>query len=99
VLRDADADAAQGLRTTGVVLGKRWGLWLARALMVSASLYCALMLQPWAAAWSLMALLIPFSEHDVERYWTRVKLVYGCTWLGVCAWVYFTGRGGGLLLP
>lgn len=97
VVRDADADAAAGLRTTGVALGKRRGLWLARALMLCSSLYCALMLQPWAAALSLLALAIPFSEHAVAQYWTRVKVVYGFTWLGVCAWIFFEGSAGGLL--
>ncbi|MET0283804.1 MAG: UbiA family prenyltransferase [Polyangiales bacterium] len=99
VLRDADADAAAGLRTTGVVLGKRRGIWFARAMMLVSSIFCALVLQPWAAVISLTALLIPFDEHAVAQYWTRVKMVYGCCWLSVCAWIYFAGRAGGLLMP
>ncbi|HEY2735891.1 MAG TPA: UbiA family prenyltransferase, partial [Polyangiales bacterium] len=97
VMRDADEDADEGVRTTGVVLGKGRTLRLARVQMVACSLYAALFLQPWAAALSALALVVPFSEHSVERYWTRVKLVYGVSWLVLCASVFWNGGRGGWL--
>jgi 4-hydroxybenzoate polyprenyltransferase len=97
VMRDADEDRVEGVRTTGVVLGKRRTLLLARIQMVGCSLYCALFLQPWAAGASLGALILPFSEHEIVRYWTRVKLVYGIAWLCLCAWVFLRGERAGVL--
>lgn len=97
VMRDADEDREEGVRTTGVVLGKARSLILARAQMVLCSLYALLILQPWAAAVSLIALAIPFSETAIERYWTRVKLVYGVAWLVICAFIWWFGTQAGLL--
>ena len=97
VMRDADEDREEGVRTTGVVLGKARSLTLARVQMVFCSLYALLVLQPWAAAVSAGALIVPFSETSIERYWTRVKLVYGIAWLVICAWVWWYGGRAGLL--
>jgi 4-hydroxybenzoate polyprenyltransferase len=98
VMRDSDEDALEeGVRTTAVVLGKKRTLWLARALMVLSSVYALLVLHPAAAAISAVALALPFEPDRVERYWTRVKLVYGVAWLAICAWVFFTGQSDGLL--
>jgi 4-hydroxybenzoate polyprenyltransferase len=97
VMRDADEDREEGVRTTGVVLGKQRTLVLARTLMVVCSVYAALFMHPLAAAISAGALFIPFIESNVERYWTRVKLVYGVAWLVICAWVWFHGESSGLL--
>jgi 4-hydroxybenzoate polyprenyltransferase len=98
VMRDADDDALQGVRTTGVVLGKKRSLWLAKALMLTCTLYALLCLQPWAAAISVLTLLVPFSEKHVERYWTAIKLIYGFAWLLICAWVFLHGQRAGLLV-
>jgi 4-hydroxybenzoate polyprenyltransferase len=97
VMRDADEDAEEGVRTTGVVLGKARSLTLARVQMVGCTLYALLVLQPWAAAVSAGALLVPFSETAIERYWTRVKLVYGVAWLVICAWVFWYSSLAGML--
>jgi 4-hydroxybenzoate polyprenyltransferase len=97
VMRDADEDAEEGVRTTGVVLGKARTLLLARVIMVAVSAYAGLVMHPIAAVLSAFALFVPFSPTRVERYWTHVKLVYGITWLFVCAWVFFEGQSAGLL--
>jgi 4-hydroxybenzoate polyprenyltransferase len=97
VMRDADEDADEGVRTTGVVLGKQKTLMLARGLMVVCTAYAALFMHPAAAAVSAAALFIPFTEVNIERYWTRVKLVYGVAWLVICAWVWFYGESSGVL--
>jgi 4-hydroxybenzoate polyprenyltransferase len=97
VMRDADDDALEGVRTTGVVLGKARTLLLAKAIMLASTAYALLLLQPIAAAVSVVALVFPFDPRAVERYWTRVKLVYGVTWLVICGWVFWHGQTGGLL--
>jgi 4-hydroxybenzoate polyprenyltransferase len=97
VMRDADEDAAEGVRTTGVVLGKARSLRLAQGLMVLVTVYALLFMLPWAAAVTSIALVVPFSEDNVERYWTRVKLVYGVAWLVICGWVWWFGHLHGLL--
>jgi 4-hydroxybenzoate polyprenyltransferase len=97
VMRDAEEDAAEGVRTTGVALGKERTLTLARIIMAGVSLYGALVMHPVAAVVSAGAFLVPFVPDRIEQYWTRVKLVYGITWLFICAWVFFTGQSSGLL--
>ncbi|HEX7480119.1 MAG TPA: UbiA family prenyltransferase [Polyangiales bacterium] len=97
VMRDADEDAKdEGVRTTGVVLGQARTLLLARALMLATSLYAALVMHPAIAVLSAFALVVPFTKDDVALYWTRVKLVYGVTWLSVCALVFLQGHTAGL---
>ena len=97
VMRDAEEDAKEGVRTTGVMLGVKRSGTLARALMVLCTLYAAMVLHPWVAAVTIVALLIPCDERNIETYWTRVKLVYGVAWLMLCAWVFFQGRSAGML--
>jgi 4-hydroxybenzoate polyprenyltransferase len=97
VMRDADADALEGLRTTGVVLGQKRTLLLTRLLMVSCTVYALLVLHPLAALVSAAALVVPFRINEQEAYWTRVKLVYGVAWLVICGIVYFTGQSQGLV--
>ncbi|HEX3597621.1 MAG TPA: UbiA family prenyltransferase [Polyangiaceae bacterium] len=98
VMRDAEADAEEAdVRTTGVVLGVRRTLMLARALMIVCSVYAALVMNPIAAAVSVGALLVPFTANDIAKYWTRVKLAYGVTWLIVCGFVFLQQRSSGLV--
>jgi 4-hydroxybenzoate polyprenyltransferase len=97
VMRDADEDALEGVRTTGVVLGQRWTLALTRLLMVASSAYALLVLHPIAAAITVVALLLPFLSDRLETYWTRVKLVYGVAWLFLCVASFLTGHSSGLL--
>jgi 4-hydroxybenzoate polyprenyltransferase len=96
VLRDHDDDAAHGVRTTSVVLGKERTHALVRILMVLASAYALVVMVPASAAIGAGALLVPFDAGHVERYWTRIKLVYGVAWLVLCAWVLLNGHSGGI---
>ncbi len=97
VMRDAEQDAAEGLRTTGVVLGQPRTRVLARVLMLVSSVYALLVMHPLAAVISACTLLLPFVPDRVERYWTQIKLVYGVAWLVLCVWVYLYGHSAGLL--
>src|ERR1041385_156938 len=96
VMRDADEDAMEGVRTTGVVLGKKRTLLLARVLMIVSTAYAALVLHPIAAAVSALALVVPFSPDKVARYWTQVKLVYGIAWLVICALIFLQRHSAGM---
>ena len=98
VMRDADEDAEEGVRTTGVVLGKKRTLILARVMMVLVTAYAALFMHLAVAAISAVALVVPFIESNIERYWTRIKLVYGVAWLALCLWVFLYGESAGLLM-
>jgi 4-hydroxybenzoate polyprenyltransferase len=97
VTRDADEDAAEGVRTTGVVLGKTRAVWLARSLMLVSTAYAVLVIHPVAAAVMATALVIPFNKKRVEKYWTIVKFIYGIAFLLMCGFIYFDGRSSGLL--
>jgi 4-hydroxybenzoate polyprenyltransferase len=98
VMRDAEDDAEEeNVRTTGVVLGPKKTLALARAIMVSVTAYALLVMHPIAGALSAAAFAVPFHEDRIAQYWTRVKLVYGITWLFICAWVFLYGQSSGLL--
>jgi 4-hydroxybenzoate polyprenyltransferase len=97
VMRDADEDAEENVRTTGVVLGKVRTLLLARVGMVVASLYAAIVIHPVAAGITALTLVVPFAEGRIERYWTQVKMVCGIAWLFICVWVYFKGYTAGLV--
>ena len=97
VMRDAEEDAKEGVRTTGVALGvKRAGL-LARGLMVLCTAYALLVLHPVAAGISLVALLVPCDDQKIELYWTRIKMIYGVAWLMLCGWVFWKQTSAGLL--
>jgi 4-hydroxybenzoate polyprenyltransferase len=96
VMRDAPADAAAGIRTTGVALGMRATRRLSRALMLVACAFAALVLHPVAALLAASALLVPL-DGDMERRWTRVKLAYGAAWLFACGWIFATGHSAGLI--
>jgi hypothetical protein len=50
-----------------------------------------------AAALTAVALVVPSSKQLVERYWTRVKLIYGIAFLLMCGFAYFNGHSSGLL--
>jgi 4-hydroxybenzoate polyprenyltransferase len=97
VVRDADEDVLEHVRTTAVVLGKERTMRLARLMMFASSAYAAAFLQPWAAAVSLLAFVVPFDERAVEQYWTRVKLIYGVSWVVICGSVFLTGERSGWL--
>jgi 4-hydroxybenzoate polyprenyltransferase len=98
VIRDHDADARQGVRTTAVVLGVPRTLRLSRLLMLACALYAALALHPIAGAVAACAALLPLSDGRADRLWTRVKLVYGVAFLIGCALAYGHGQSAGLWL-
>lgn len=99
VVRDREADAALGLRTTAVALGDRATLRLGRVLAIVAAAYGVLAIHPWSGAVAALAALLPWREGNAARHWTRVKLTFGVAWLVACAEIYLDGASAGLLLP
>jgi hypothetical protein len=85
------------VRTTGVVLGQKKTLLLARALMVVSTAFAVLVIHPIAGLVSAVSLVIPFTPDRIARYWTLVKMNYGVTWLFICAWIFFAGHSAGLV--
>lgn len=84
VLRDEPSDRAAGVRTTAVVLGPRATAVIARALIVAAALYAALLLHPVGAALALGA-LVPFDPERANASWDRLRALFGLTWLALLA--------------
>lgn len=97
VMRDAPADAAIGVRTSGVVLGVARTRGLSRVLMVVASLLAAALLHPLAGLVAAAALLVPLDGSDVARRWNHVKAIYAAAWLIAIASIWLTGASAGLL--
>lgn len=98
VMRDADDDAhEEDVRTTGVVLGKQKTLMLARVIMVAVAAYAAVAMHPVAGILCGSVLMIPFHEDRIKQYWTRVKMVYGVTWLFICGFVFLNEQSAGML--
>jgi 4-hydroxybenzoate polyprenyltransferase len=98
VIRDHDADARLGVRTTAVALGMTRTLWLGRGLMFLCAGYAALVLHPLAGAVALGALMLRMRERRADRYWTAVKVTYGAAWLLACGSILASGHSDGLLL-
>lgn len=98
VVRDRDADARMGVRTTAVALGIPGSMWLCRVLMLLCAAYSALVLHPATGAIALLALFLRVRNGRVDRYWTAVKLTYGMAWLFACGSMLAAGHSNGLLL-
>jgi 4-hydroxybenzoate polyprenyltransferase len=98
VIRDHDGDRACGVTTTAVRLGPARALSLARAFMVLSAAYGIAVLERHVGIAMLVAPLVPFTDGDPGRYWTRVRLVLGLAWLGVLAVVAITGTSSGFLV-
>lgn len=84
VLRDEPSDRAAHVRTTAVVLGPRATAGIARALLVTAAVYAAVLLHPVGAAFALGA-LVPFDPDHANRSWDRLRALFGLTWLALLA--------------
>ncbi len=98
VMRDAPEDAAQGVRTTAVVLGHERTAMLARGLMVAASAWSLGVLSVLAAAIAAYAVMVRIDEDAAGRAWTSVKVIYGVAWLAICAAAWMHGRSVGLFV-
>ena len=82
VIRDHDADAATGVRTTAVALGVTRTLALVRVMLGVCAVYGALVVSPWLAALPALAILVPLDRVDVTRTWNQVRAVLGVAFLG-----------------
>lgn len=96
---DADDDAAAGVRTTAVALGRHRSLFWIRILMTLIAVITALFLQVLIGFWMLVAVLVPCGSGagGMMQYWTRIKLIYGLSWLGICWLLFQSGHAQGFL--
>jgi len=84
VLRDEASDRAAEVRTTAVVYGPRATAIIARALLVVAAVYAAVLLHPIGAVLALGA-LVPFDPERANASWDRLRALFGLTWLALLA--------------
>ena len=98
VVRDRQRDAAQGIRTTAVVLGATRTLLQVRSLLVVCALYTAAVLHPAIGALPLAAALLPLGEGSAARDWNRIKALCGLSFLASCALIWSDGSTEGLWL-
>jgi 4-hydroxybenzoate polyprenyltransferase len=97
VLRDREADAAFGVRTTAVALGSERTLLLLRFAMLLSAAYAVALLHRFFGVALLAALALPAGV-DVERYWHRVRFVFGLVWLALIAGIALDGASAGAFL-
>jgi 4-hydroxybenzoate polyprenyltransferase len=88
VIRDREADAAAGVRTTAVALGLPRAIMLVRVLLIGSAIYAAMMFAWWIAAAPLVAALLPISQGNIDRHWHRVRVLLGLALLAEAALVY-----------
>lgn len=91
VLRDRAEDAQAGISTTAVRLREHGTLALLRALILLAAVFASLLLQRFAGPVIALAALLPYGA-DARKYWNRVRLVFGCAWLGIIGYAMVTGH-------
>jgi 4-hydroxybenzoate polyprenyltransferase len=96
VLRDRESDAELGITTTAVRLGAERTLNVLRVAMLFAAGYAILILHRYLGIALLIAPLVPASG-DPQRYWNRVRLVFGLSWLAIIASIALQGTSSGVL--
>jgi 4-hydroxybenzoate polyprenyltransferase len=96
VLRDRESDAELGITTTAVRLGAERTLNVLRVTMLFAAGYAVLILHRYLGIALLIAPLLPASG-DPQRYWNRVRLVFGLSWLAIIASIALQGTSSGVL--
>lgn len=88
IIRDHDADAAAGVRTTAVYLGVARAGALVRVLLLGSAIYAGIWFAWWIALFPLAAALLPISREQIDRYWHRVRVLLGIALLAEAALVY-----------
>jgi len=102
VLRDHEEDVRANVRTSAVVFGPQATRRLARVFMLAAMLYGVLVVERYAGLALAVALLVPQPKVTedaaaVSRYWNRIRLVQGLSWLALLAGVFLRGTNHGWL--
>jgi 4-hydroxybenzoate polyprenyltransferase len=98
MVRDHDADAAFGVRTTAVHFGVRRAILLLRVLLACCALYSVALLHLWIGLALLLAPLMPARPEQADRAWNVARLWLGLVWLALVAAVWWTGSTAGLLV-
>jgi 4-hydroxybenzoate polyprenyltransferase len=96
VIRDRASDQAIGVTTTAVWLGEARTWLLLRVAMLLAAAYAIAFLHRFVGIGLLFAPLLSTGT-DPERYWNRVRLVFGVVWLAIVLLIAFSGASYGAL--
>lgn len=97
VLRDEPSDRPSGVRTTAVVLGPRATSYIARALILAASVYTTLFLHRFVGPVLLLGAFVPLSVERAARSWDALRALFGITWLVLLGSYFFSGELEGWL--
>lgn len=102
VLRDRDEDVRADVRTTAVAFGAERTRWLARGFMLLAMIYALLVLDRYVGLLLVLPVLVPIpvqvTPQAMSRYWNRIRLTQGLSWLGLLGGVFVRGTNHGWLL-
>lgn len=102
VLRDRDEDVRANVRTTAVAFGAERTRWLARGFMLLAMVYALLVLDRYVGLLLVLPVLVPIpaqvTPEAMSRYWNRIRLTQGVSWLGLLGGVFVRGTNHGWLL-
>lgn len=96
VLRDRAEDERNEIFTTAVRLGEARTLAFLRVLMIGSAVFASLELNRFVGPILIFAVLVPFDSARADRYWNRVRLVFGLAWLGIVSFIVYTGHSYGL---
>lgn len=97
VIRDAETDAASGLRTTAAALGVTRAAMLTRALIVAAAGYTTLVLDVAVGPLLLLGLATKLDTAHANRSWDQLRVLFGVAWLLLVGHFAVVGRLSGAL--
>lgn len=101
-MRDVNEDSRACIKTTAVFLGPKRSKLLLSILMLSASIYCYLFINKILSIISMFAIIIPLPENStnpdsMQKYWNKIKAIYGLLWLAIIITVWHGRAPAGLL--
>ncbi|MCC6644383.1 MAG: UbiA family prenyltransferase [Polyangiaceae bacterium] len=97
VIRDAETDAAAGVRTTAAALGVVRAAALTRALVLAASVYATLTLDVIVGPLLSLGLFTRLDTAHANQSWDRLRLLFGVGWLLIVGHFHLAGRLTGAL--
>lgn len=99
LLRDRNEDRSVSVKSTAVVLGPEWTLYLGRVLIGLAGVYGVIFLHRYLGTFMFAALCVPYDPESVGPYWIRVRILLGLAWFGILGWIFVYRSTPGLLKP
>lgn len=101
VLRDHAEDSVAGVNTTAVVLGVQRTRWLLRVLLLLSAVYAVLVVDRWVGLGLMLPLFLPLPKQinaqTAAKYWDKIRLTQGLSWLALLLSVYLREASFGWL--